>query len=373
MDNNLHIVSFNVPYPADYGGVIDVYYRLKTLYELGVKLHLHCFTYGREPSKQLEGICQSVTYYQRAMGAHKFIDPRPYIVSSRDNAELIRNLKKDNYPIFLEGIHCCSVLEALPDRAIYVRAHNVEQDYYSNLADSVRNVIKRMYLRIESRRLKRYEPIITKASGVFAVTEADAAHFREIGCEKVWLMPSSHIDDTVKSQLGQGDFALYHGDLSVPENIGAARFLVESVFSDSPHRLVLAGRNPSPQLIRLVENKPNITILPNPDNVKMQQLISDAQVNILVTGQPTGLKLKLLNSLYAGRHCLVNNNMVAGTELGKVCVVADTAEQLVSELDRLMKQPFSTQDVENRKITLGERYSNKANAKILISGIFGND
>ena len=28
---HLHIVSFNVPWPADYGGVIDVYYRIKAV------------------------------------------------------------------------------------------------------------------------------------------------------------------------------------------------------------------------------------------------------------------------------------------------------------------------------------------------------
>ena len=31
MNIHLHIVSFNVPLPADYGGIIDVFYRLKSL------------------------------------------------------------------------------------------------------------------------------------------------------------------------------------------------------------------------------------------------------------------------------------------------------------------------------------------------------
>ena len=33
---HLHIVSFNVPWPADYGGVIDVNYRIKALWASGV-------------------------------------------------------------------------------------------------------------------------------------------------------------------------------------------------------------------------------------------------------------------------------------------------------------------------------------------------
>ena len=34
--DTLHLVSFDVPYPPDYGGVIDVYNKIKTLYQVGV-------------------------------------------------------------------------------------------------------------------------------------------------------------------------------------------------------------------------------------------------------------------------------------------------------------------------------------------------
>ena len=40
MDKYLNIVSFNIPYPANYGGVIDVYYKLEALHACGVKLIL---------------------------------------------------------------------------------------------------------------------------------------------------------------------------------------------------------------------------------------------------------------------------------------------------------------------------------------------
>ena len=31
-DKEVHIVSFDVPYPPNYGGVIDVFYKIKTLF-----------------------------------------------------------------------------------------------------------------------------------------------------------------------------------------------------------------------------------------------------------------------------------------------------------------------------------------------------
>ena len=50
---HLHIVSFDVPWPANYGGVIDVFYKVKALADLGIRLHLHCFEYGRGEAPEL--------------------------------------------------------------------------------------------------------------------------------------------------------------------------------------------------------------------------------------------------------------------------------------------------------------------------------
>jgi len=40
---HLHIISFDIPYPANYGGVIDVFYKLRALVSAGIKIHLHAF------------------------------------------------------------------------------------------------------------------------------------------------------------------------------------------------------------------------------------------------------------------------------------------------------------------------------------------
>ena len=46
MKNKLHIISLDIPFPANYGGVIDIFYKLKSLSNLGVEIILHCFEYG---------------------------------------------------------------------------------------------------------------------------------------------------------------------------------------------------------------------------------------------------------------------------------------------------------------------------------------
>ena len=50
----LHIVSFDIPYPANYGGVIVIFNQIKALHAAGVKVILHCFQYGaRGPQEAL--------------------------------------------------------------------------------------------------------------------------------------------------------------------------------------------------------------------------------------------------------------------------------------------------------------------------------
>ncbi len=59
-NRSINIISFNIPYPPNYGGIIDVYYKLKSLHNLGVKIYLHCFDYGRGIKNELEKICVKV-------------------------------------------------------------------------------------------------------------------------------------------------------------------------------------------------------------------------------------------------------------------------------------------------------------------------
>ena len=139
-EKHLHIVSFDIPFPADYGGVIDVYYKVKALAALGVKVHLHCFEYGRAHAPELEALCAEVHYYERHTGKHQLLNSLPYVVVSRRSEELVDRLCQDEHPILFEGLHTCHHLgdPRLNGRARIVRTHNVEHAYYAALARAER-------------------------------------------------------------------------------------------------------------------------------------------------------------------------------------------------------------------------------------------
>ena len=68
LEKHLHIISLDVPYPANYGGVFDLFCKLPVLQAAGVKIHLHCFDNGRGQQPELNKYCEEVFYYQRNTG-----------------------------------------------------------------------------------------------------------------------------------------------------------------------------------------------------------------------------------------------------------------------------------------------------------------
>jgi len=106
----LHIISLDVPYPADYGGVMDIFYKICSLHNAGIRIYLHCFSNGRPPQDELDQYCEEVFYYKRKNFFQALPFNIPFMVASRNNDALLNNLQKDNHPILLEGIQCSYLL-----------------------------------------------------------------------------------------------------------------------------------------------------------------------------------------------------------------------------------------------------------------------
>ena len=357
-EKHIHIVSFDIPCPVNYGGVIDVFFKVKALFERGFKIHMHCFEYGREPSPRLEALCYSVDYYKRNMSLGNAFSKYPYIVTSRISESLIQNLLKDDYPIILEGLHTCGVLldPRMEGRKIFVRAHNVEHDYYQYLAETEKSFRKRLFLRMESRKLRKFEHVLEKATGILAISNKDYEYFKKT-YDNVYLIPAYAGFDKVDVLEGQGDFVLYHGTLDISENYNAAEFLIKEVFKGTDIKLKIAGMNPPRHLVKLVANEPNVELIENPEDDDLQELVRNAQINILVTAQATGLKLKLLNALFNGRYCVVNDKMVEGLDINDLCYVANSAIEIKTVVSDLMTKPFVEEQVAIRKSRMDAFYN----------------
>ena len=356
-EKHLHIVSFDIPYPANYGGVIDVFFRIKALSQRGVKIHLHCFEYGREHSEYLESFCYSVNYYKRNTKVTKLLNQLPYIVCSRDSDELLDNLRKDNYPILLEGLHCCKLLmnEDIQKRNVIVRTHNIEHEHYNHLAKAEVDAKKKIYLKQEVNKLKDFENILNKAKAILAISQNDKDYFSQ-KYKNVYMLTAYNAYTEVDILEGSSDYVLYHGNLSVAENYSAAEYLVET-FKKIDVKLKVAGMNPPQHLVKMIEEVPNVELIDSPNDQTLFDLIRHAHINILVTEQATGLKLKLLNTLFNGRYCLVNDKMVEGLDVNGLCYIVNDQNAIRFAVGELMPRRFDAHQIERRRKNMKNFYN----------------
>jgi hypothetical protein len=364
-DKKIHIIAFDNPWPPDYGGAVDMYYKIRALKELGVRITLHVFEYGRKVQGDLAQYCDSVYYYPRT----KRINPLlllPYIVASRRNKLLLQRLLLDDNPILFEGIHTCYWLThpLLAHRTKLVRMHNIEHDYYRQLAKVEPRMMKRMYFRLEAILLSRFYSKLITATHLLAISPNDyEALSRDFN--NALLVGPFHANREVKCTTGKGNFVLYHGNLAVSENDEAARFLVNEVFSKLDIPFVIAGNSPSLSLQKDIALNPHIQLKSFITTAEIDQLIQEAHVHILPTFQPTGIKLKLIHVMFGGRFVVANSNMVRNTGCEPFCVVADTAADMQKSVLSLMDREFTSQDVEQRARGLTELFSNSRQASVI--------
>lgn len=368
----LHLISFDIPWPANYGGAMAVFHQLQALHRLGVQVVLHCFQYGgRTPQSELDRYCEQVYYYARSRALWHQLSAEPFIVQTRKHSELLRRLLDDDAPLLFEGLHTAGWLEhpSLRERKKVLRMHNVEWQYYAHLARLAISPVQRLYLQIESWRLRRAERrLLPLASDLLALSPSERDYFAQRYPVRVHYLPVFHPYEEVNGLPGRGDYVLFHGKLSVPDNERAALWLLDEVFAHLPEvAFVVAGMAPSARLRAAVARRPNAVLVADPDEAQMDVLLRQAHANVLVSFQSSGVKLKLLSALFRGRHCIANRHMLAGTPLHTLCRVADSALEIRQAVCSALESPFTEAELAQRKHLLEAHYSNQANAQRLLA------
>lgn len=370
---SLHIIAFDIPYPPNYGGVIVVYYHLKALAKAGVRIILHAFQYGnRQPNPQLEQWCDQVYYYPRPLKIVDQFKKRPFIVESRTSDALLKRLTQDQHPIFFEGQHTCRYIAhpKLKNRQKIVRTHNIEWQYYTNLANLENNPLKKLYFKLESWKLRQFEhEMTTHANLIISLSKSDAHYYSKQHPNTVYV-PPFHPDEDILTKKGKGAYLLFHGNLSVSDNERAALYLVEEIAPKVNFPIVVAGRNPNKKLIQSVNQQMNVSLSINPSDKELNQLVQNAHIHFLWTFQKAGMKLKLLKALFNGRHCIANDLMVSETGLEQLCCICKNSTDIIKIINRLISIDFNEKSIQLRRQILEQTYSNEKNIQKTIHHIW---
>ena len=84
----------------------------------------------------------------------------------------------------------------------------------------------------------------------------------------------------------------------------------------------------------------------------------------------TGIKLKLLNALFNGRHCVVNQQTIEFTGLDTLCHIGAGETEFKEIIRNLFELPFGPEEVAAREKMLPALFDNEKNGRQLIEWIW---
>jgi hypothetical protein len=176
-------------------------------------------------------------------------------------------------------------------------------------------------------------------------------------------MPCFHVEQDRTEGFSDQPYLLYHGNLSVAENQNVVKYLLKHWQNDFPP-LYIAGK--SAHAFSSLVRTPNIQLFDQVEEKQLNQLIKHAKANLMLTFQPTGFKLKLINSLLLGGFCIANEQMLSGTTLQNTCLVAQNWEQLTEHITAIGNANWGAKEEQTRQEALLP-YSNQTHLSIILS------
>ena len=354
-----------MPYPANYGGAVEEFYKIKALHQLGVKIILHCFVYNKfKENDELNEFCHKIYYYERKNNMQSFFATQPFIVKSRANKNLLQNLSNDKFPILFEGIHTTAFLNhaSLKDRTKIVRLHNVEHLYYYDLYKNSNSITKKLFYYSEYTKLKKYEDKLKSATYLLPISISDKQYYTTKFSDKnVHFVPTFHQFTSINTHQGNGRYILLHGNLSIEDNYS---FFINNYKYSEEFDIIFAGKEPTQKLKEYCTIN-NIQLIENPTDIQLFHLIQNAQINLVFSSINTGIKLKLLHCLFVGRFCFANEEFKNHSEFSTF-LVGVNGNNFNEQLKTYMRKSFSEDEIEQRKI-LEVEFNNLKNANTIFN------
>ncbi len=367
---SLNIICFENPFPANYGGVIDVFFKIKAFHELGIKIHLHCFVYENEDvSQELLAITEKIYFYRKIRNPFYLFSKIPFGVKSRFNINLLINLKENKFPILFEGLQTTMVInfDNFENRKLFLRLHNLENNYYSGLSNSEKNWPKKLLYFSESIKYKYYLKQINRFEKVFTLSKNEnnfvIKHFNNALYVPVF---QGNIPEITLSEFGE--YVLFQGDLRIADNWNSLIFFINIFKELKQINFKIASNFKKKNILKIIDKHQNIEYVEIKNEEHFNEVLANAHINVMSSSQESGTKLKLINALFKSRHCVINKNMIDDEKILKYCHVAVTESDFIKNIIYLNKQPFDNS--KSRFNVISEVFDDKINAEKIIKSIF---
>lgn len=278
---------------------------------------------------------------------------KPYHIvrfdSNKYREKLIEILKEKQFDIIqAEGIHLAIYLQTIRkySRAkIVLRSHNVEHIIWQRIAVNTQNPLKKIYLKIQTKRLKRFElQAINQFDGIASISPTDSSYFQSNGCSRPLanILPGLNIKDYPLNIIRQAveDCCIFGALDWIPNQEGLSWF-VHHVWpllrkQEKQVKLLIAGRN-APEWIKEF-NGNGIQFLGEIDQAS--SFYSDHALFLIPLLSGSGIKIKIIEALAYGKTVIATSLALEGTglEAGVHVLQADDKQSFADAISICLHQ-----------------------------------
>jgi glycosyltransferase involved in cell wall biosynthesis len=280
---------------------------------------------------------------------------------------------------------------------VVLRAHNIEHQIWEQEAKQCKNSLKKAYLDLLARRLKKYElKSLEYFDAIAPITQTDAEWFRKNGFGKPMVTIPFGISigeaapglrqSSPKGSFGQtgtrtrgldnNDIeeypSVFHiGAMDWQPNIEGLQWFLSKVWPkvSAKHpelKLFLAGRNMQEEQWRQYSS-PNVILVGEVDNAQEFILSKGLMIVPLLSGG--GMRVKLIEGMALGKTIVTTRIGAEGVEgvNNKDFIVVNSADAFAEAISQCItdKQLYATIG-ENARIMAEKHYNNEAICKALV-------
>ena len=253
------------------------------------------------------------------------------------NALIIKTLKANSFDIILlESLFTTPYIDTIRNYSsgkIVLRSHNLEYIIWKRLSKESINPAKKVYLKLLSSQLKKYElEIFDKIDGIATISNMDKKKYLELQCPvKLRTIPFGI--DTSKYELNNKTnkkLKFFHiGAMDWKPNLEAVSWLLKDIWpkiqKEIPNaELHLAGKN----MPDWIFNKNNINVFNHKEVKSSSNFISKYDIMIVPLLSAGGIRVKIIEGMAYGKTIISTSIGAEGLDYKNLenIIIADTVK-----------------------------------------------
>jgi len=374
------------PYPPKEGGSLAMYNIITGLLKHNCSVKVLAVS---TPKMPINNNNFPLDFLQSTSFESVFIDVRPHLKGVLKNLfsnrsyhierfinevfekKLVDILSKDTFDIVqFESLFMLPYIEIIRKHShakIVLRAHNIEHVIWQRIAQGEKNPIRKMYLKLQAKRLKKYELThIPLCDGIATITDVDAHLLKENNIKTPIKTIPFGVDEKYlleKSKTVREPFSIFFiGALNWEPNIEGLKWFLEHVWPSVTEinpllKFYIAGRH-TPDFLYHLKIK-NVEVLGEvADAIRFMQSKSVMVVPLL---SGSGMRIKIIEGMLA-------ENAIISTPIGaegidyineKHLVTAQNHEDFIRLVIKYAENSLLSSEMgKNAHTLITEKYNN---------------